>query len=73
MITLTQNERDVVDAILNWGGVAIWTDCLQDECPHIAPRSLPGIISSLSRKGVVTCDGRGRDACVTLIDTSLIQ
>ena len=67
MSTLTDNERHVVITILNWGGGSIWTECLQDEC-RIAPRSIPGVIASLSKKGIATVNGNGRDSTVDLVD-----
>lgn len=67
MTNITNNEREVINAILNWGGVSIWTECLQDET-SIPATSLPGVVSSLAKKGIVSCDGEGSEATVTLIN-----
>ena len=49
----------------------LWTNCLLD-CSHpkegrdVEKVQLPGVISSLVKKGLVVCDGSGKEATVAL-------
>lgn len=40
----------------------VWSNCLRG----LPSTSIPGVISSLSKKGLVACYGRGKDATVEL-------
>jgi len=52
------------------GGV--WSDCLDCGPNEINRVSIPGVVSSLVKKGLVETNGEtGRDACVYLTDRGL--
>lgn len=65
-IKLTPNEFKVLAAIdaSEYGdtlGSAVWTFTIQDHC-DLTPRSIPGVVASLSKKGLVRIAGTGREA-----------
>lgn len=47
---------------------AVWSSCLDCGPEHIESSSIPGVMSSLSKKGLVVCSGslKAADATVTL-------
>ena len=71
-ITLTANELTVLKAIddSEYGCYltdAIWSFSIADNC-NLAPTSIPGVVSSLVKKGLVRCAGYGNDAEVRMTD-----
>lgn len=74
---LTANEIAVLKAIDNseYGDNLhdeIWTFSVADNC-SLKPRSLPGIVSSLSKKKLVSCCGAydGDDATIGMTDAGI--
>jgi len=43
----------------------IWADCI-DPVPGVPRTSVPGVVSSLNRKGLMVSSGDGGDACACL-------
>lgn len=43
---------------------AVWSNCL-DGVPRT---SIPGVVASLSKKGLVTCEGAGSEAVVAMTE-----
>lgn len=79
MIKITEKERQM---IFNIGkncytdgdpGAEVWADCLWDNGPYsMEPTSVPGIVGSLVKKGLVHSGGeRAEDACVQLTEKGL--
>ncbi len=70
--TLTPRERSVLLAVRDSEyhdgrdpvGSQVWSNCLSAE--GIEPSSLPGVVSSLSKKGLVLCQGNRNDSTVEL-------
>lgn len=75
---ITDNELAVLRAILtNYFhdglkgretiGNLVWADCINDagKPSGVTGKSLSGVVSSLSRKGLIVAEG-GKDACVCL-------
>jgi hypothetical protein len=52
------------------GDFAVWTHSIADahEPYRGTPRSLPGIVSSLVKKGLVKSEGGGKDDCTYLTE-----
>ena len=51
----------------NYGHPSIWRWAVR--AGGVAKRQLPGVISSLQRKGFVQCDGDGKEATITVTET----
>jgi hypothetical protein len=78
-INITSNERAVLKAIARSeyqpvngsepaafaDTSAVWTRYLDD---GLTPRSRPGVVASLSKKGLVWTNGNGRDAEIGLTE-----
>lgn len=45
---------------------AVWSNCLDCGPETIAPTSIPGVVASLVKKGLVWQEGSGREAVVAL-------
>lgn len=61
-INLTDLEKQVLEGINNsdYGsslGAAVWSS--EINCAIAGTRQISGVVSSLSKKGLVTCDGKG--------------
>jgi hypothetical protein len=76
--TVTENEFNMIMNIAennfsNQPGDTIWANSLADgpNGEFINKLSFPGIISSLSKKGLVKTWGRGKDACVKLTEAGI--
>lgn len=74
---LTQNEtyllarladNDFMDGLTGRDAVGkeLWSDCIY--APDLASTSIPGVVSSLSKKGMVRCANTGRDAVIWLTE-----
>lgn len=74
---LTQNETYVLDRLADNDfmdgltgrdavGKELWSDCIY--APDLPSTSIPGVVSSLSKKGLVKCAGTGRDATLWLTE-----
>ena len=70
---VTELENDVImNGIVKSGffddytnGI-VWSDLLIDGCEITKPTQLPGVVSSLVKKGLITQEGSGREASVHL-------
>lgn len=76
---VTDLEADAIQAIGNndftdgdptaW----VWSNCVAQECKTVKAKQLPGVISSLVKKGLAETDGNsGKDACVRLTETGVV-
>ena len=71
---LTILEKDVLQAVVNNDYSAGnphgagWSWAINDACEVVQTKSFSGVVSSLSKKGVVICQGSGDDACISLTD-----
>jgi len=72
-MNITPNERAVLDALAtnHFGqdvGDLVWANCINDaDRPSgIEGKALSGVCASLSRKELISCEGYGDDACVSL-------
>ena len=72
---LTTNEVRVLRALRtnfygDEGEYATWANCVNDanEPSGLTGKTLSGVIASLSKKGLVDCEGAGRDATICLTD-----
>lgn len=45
-------------------GNQIWSDCI--DCNEVSGKALSAVVASLSKKGAITADRQGKDACVSL-------
>jgi hypothetical protein len=71
MTKLTPIEMQAIQGIIDSDfrdgdhpvGKAVWTWSAN---PFASKRTYSGAVSSLSKKGLITADGYGEDACVTL-------
>lgn len=68
MIKLTEMETEVLSAIAEGDfmdgltgiaseGKEIWTDCIYQDEAIVPQTSLPGVVSSLKKKGLIKCYG----------------
>lgn len=67
------NFNDVtVETLKSWGSkygdrgciISVWSDCVVECCTVCINTQISGVLSSLSKKGLVVCEGHGRDARV---------
>ena len=71
MIQITDNERKALKGIYDSDfrdadhpvGRAVWTWSAN---PFESKRTFSGVVASLVKKGLVTADGEGDDACLTM-------
>lgn len=68
MTEITRNEHKVLRAILtnDFQAGGTWANCINDasEPSGIEGKALAGVVSSLAKKGLLICGGRGSDATV---------
>lgn len=75
MTNLTALEIEVLGAIANNDfmdgltgadaiGKEIWSDCINQKQSIVTNAQLPGVVSSLSKKGLIKCAGSARDATI---------
>jgi hypothetical protein len=73
-VSITKLELEALRAIDNseYGdslGSDIWDwSVAQNIVEGTSPKSVPGILSSLSKKGLVICNGEGKEATVGMTD-----
>lgn len=79
MTTLTANETAVLNAIAynfygDGPGSDIWADSINDSSKPsgLSGNVLSGTVSSLSQKGLISCHGHGRDACIRILAAGVI-
>ncbi len=74
---LTTLEEDVMNAIRTSGyyddGLdSVWSNCLIDSCDVCKTEQLSGVVSSLTKKGLVTVINKGtKDSCVRYTEKGL--
>ena len=73
MTNLTYLERlALLNLRDNDFGNGVWADSVNDSRhPSIPEKSIPGVISSLNKKGMVRSQGRGRDAFIDVLQAGL--
>jgi hypothetical protein len=79
MTNLTNLELEVLRALVNNDfmdgcqgadriGKELWSDCINQRTSIVSNVQLPGVVSSLSKKGLVKSSGTGRDATIWLTE-----
>jgi hypothetical protein len=54
-----------------WNAILVWRECVVDCCKIVTKTNISGVISSLSKKGLVFCEGEKRDAVVGISEEGL--
>lgn len=73
---MTELERDVLEAITKSDyytqpGSSVWSWSIVDHCRLATKKNIKGVVSSLSKKGLVKCQGAGEDSEVQITTKGL--